>query len=165
MTEPYGSTAIRGLIFAPGVVLQKRTPYVQVLANRGLFSGTWNTKITVEGATIDVNQCSAGHDENSPMFGNRGQVSFCRIRNLMVRNFNCLNLHGPQYGFQIAAFENVVLDGFEIRGAKDGIHVNAGRKFVIRNGTLETGDDGPRAYRRRLGFIGACGRRYRGRTD
>jgi hypothetical protein len=36
----------------------------------------------------------------------------------------------------------VVLDGFEIRGAKDGIHVNAGRKFVIRNGTLETGDDG-----------------------
>jgi hypothetical protein len=130
------------LVFAPGVVLQKRTPYVHVLANRGLSNGTWNAKITVEGAAIDVNQCSSYHDENSPMFGNRGQVTFCRIRDLTVRNFSCLNLHGPQYGLQLAAFENVVLDGFEIRGAKDGIHVNAGRKFVIRNGTLETGDDG-----------------------
>ena len=35
-----------------------------------------------------------------------------------------------------------MLDGFEIRGAKDGVHINAGRKFVVRNGTVETGDDG-----------------------
>ena len=129
------------LIFAPGVVLQKRTPYVHVLANRGLATAMWDTDITVEGATIDVNAFSVTHDENSTMFGNRGQVAFCHIRDLTVRKFTCLNLHGVQYGFQIAAFENVVLDGFEIRGKKDGVHVNAGRKFVIRNGTLETGDD------------------------
>ena len=130
------------LIFAPGVVLQKRTPYVHVLANRGLLTATWDRNITVEGATIDVNAFSSAYRDDSPLFGNRGQMSFCLIRNLTVRNFVCLNLHGAQYGFQIAAFENVVLDGFEIRGAKDGVHVNAGRKFVIRNGTLETGDDG-----------------------
>jgi len=130
------------LIFAPGVVLQKRTPYVHVLANRGLVTATWDTDITVEGATIDVNEFTAVHGEDSPLFGNRGQVAFCRIRDLTARKFTCLNLHGAQYGFQIAAFENVVLDGFEIRGKKDGVHINAGRKFVIRNGTLETGDDG-----------------------
>jgi len=130
------------LIFAPGVVLQKQTPYVHVLANRGLLSATWNSNITVEGATIDVNAFSATHDENSLMFGNRGQIAFCRIRDLTVRKFTCLNLEGAQFGVQIAAFENVVLDGFEIRGKKDGVHVNSGRKFVIRNGTLETGDDG-----------------------
>ena len=130
------------LIFAPGVVLQKQTPYVHVLANRGLLTSTWNTNIVVEGATIDVNAFSATHDENSPMFGNRGQIAFCRIRDLTVRKFTCLNLYGAQFGVQIAAFENVVLDGFEIRGKKDGVHLNAGRKFVVRNGTLETGDDG-----------------------
>ena len=130
------------LIFGPGVVLQKQAAYVHVLANRGLANWKWDANITVEGARIDVNDFSAGHDENSPMFGNRGQISFCRIRNLTVRSFTCLNLHGPQYGYHIAMFENSILDGFEIRGAKDGVHVNAGRKFVIRNGTLETGDDG-----------------------
>ncbi len=130
------------LTFGPGVVLQKQGTFVHVLANRGLATWTWDTNIVVEGARIDVNGVSAGHDENSPMFGNRGQVSFCRIRNLAVRDFTCLNLHGPQYGYHIAMFENAILDGFEIRGAKDGVHVNAGRKFVIRNGTLETGDDG-----------------------
>ncbi len=130
------------LVFSPGAVLQKRAAYVHVLANRGLAAWTWQTNIVIEGATVDVNSFSAGHDENSPMFGNRGQVSFCRVRHLTVRNFSCLNLHGGQYGFQIAAFENVVLDGFEIRGQKDGVHINAGRKFAVRNGTLETGDDG-----------------------
>lgn len=130
------------LVFTPGAVLQKQGAFVHVLANRGLGTGTWNTNIVIEGATIDVNGVSAGHDENSPMFGNRGQVSFFHVRNLAVRDFTCLNLHGAQYGFQVAAFENVVLDGFEIRGAKDGVHINAGRKFAIRNGTLETGDDG-----------------------
>jgi hypothetical protein len=130
------------LIFAPGVVLQKQAAYVHVLANRGLTSWKWDSNITIEGATIDVNGRSAGHDENSPAFGNRGQASFCRIRNLTVRGFTCLNLFGGQYGFQLAAFENVVLDGFEIRGKKDGVHINAGRKFVVRNGIVETGDDG-----------------------
>lgn len=130
------------LIFAHGVVLQKQAAYVHVLANRGLAAGKWDANIVVEGVRIDVNNMSAVHAEDSPMFGNRGQISFSRIRNLTVRDFTCLNLHGPQYAFQIATFENVVLDGFEIRGAKDGVHVNAGRKFVVRNGTLETGDDG-----------------------
>jgi len=130
------------LVFTPGAVLQKQAAYVHVLANRGLASWTWDTNIVVEGASIDVNAFSSGHNENSPMFGNRGQVAFCRIRDLTVRNFTLLNLVGAQFGLQLAAFENVVLDGFEIRGKKDGVHINAGRKFVIRNGTLETGDDG-----------------------
>lgn len=130
------------LIFTPGAVLQKEGSFVHVLANRGLATGTWNTNIFIEGLTIDVNGVSAGHAEDSPMFGNRGQLSFFHIRDLTVRDFTCLNLHGGQYGFQVAAFENIVLDGFEIRGKKDGVHINAGRKFAIRNGTLETGDDG-----------------------
>ena len=130
------------LVFGPGVVLQKQKKFVHVLANRGLQSRKWDANITVEGVRIDVNEFSLTHDENSPMFGHRGQISFSHIRNLTVRDFTCLNLHGNQYAFQIATFENVILDGFEIRGAKDGVHINAGRKFVVRNGTVETGDDG-----------------------
>jgi hypothetical protein len=130
------------LAFAPGVVLRKESAYVHVLANRGLSTWVWNTNLVVEGLTIDVNNFSSGHNEVSPMYGNRGQLSFCRIRDLTVRQFTCRNLHGAQFGFQLAAFENMVLDGFEIRGKKDGVHINAGRKFVIRNGTVETHDDG-----------------------
>ncbi len=130
------------LVFTPGAVLQKQAAYVHVLANRGLESWAWNTNVVVEGATIDVNQFSSGHNENSPMFGNRGQVAFCRIRDLTVRKLTLLGLVGAQYGFQLAAFENVILDEFEIRGKKDGVHINTGRKFVVRNGTVETGDDG-----------------------
>jgi hypothetical protein len=130
------------LVFGPGVVLQKRGEFVHVLANRGLQAREWNANITVEGVRIDVNEFSLTHDENSPMFGHRGQIFFSHIRNLTVRDFVCLNLHGNQYAFQIATFENIVLDGFGIRGAKDGVHINAGRKFVVRNGTVETDDDG-----------------------
>jgi len=130
------------LTFVPGAVLQKRSAYVQMLANRGLLTGTWDTNIVIEGAMIDVNEFGARHSVDSPIRGTHGQVSFFRIRDLTVRNFICRNLDAIQYGFQISAFENVVLEGFEIRGKKDGVHINAGRKFVVRNGVLETGDDG-----------------------
>ncbi|MBO7684997.1 MAG: hypothetical protein J6V72_01345, partial [Kiritimatiellae bacterium] len=39
-------------------------------------------------------------------------------------------------------FDGIVVDGFVIRGGKDGIHLNRGKNFVVRNGVLRTLDDG-----------------------
>lgn len=128
--------------FAPGVVLQKRASYANILVNRGAFDYSWNTNITVRGLRISVNgfQSIPGPDSAAP--GLRGQFALYHVRHARVYDFTCLDIEGGQYCFHIAGFEDVILDGFEIRGKKDGVHVNAGRNFAIRNGILETGDDG-----------------------
>ena len=128
--------------FAPGVILQKRAAYANILVNRGAFQYAWNTNITVRGLRISVNgfQSIPGPDSAAP--GLRGQFALYHVRHARIYDFTCLDIEGGQYCFQIAGFEDVILDGFEIRGKKDGVHVNAGKCFAIRNGILETGDDG-----------------------
>ena len=49
---------------------------------------------------------------------------------------------GSQYCIQIAGFDGVLIERFNIQGGKDGIHLNYGRNFVIRDGKLCTYDDG-----------------------
>ncbi len=128
--------------FGPGVVLQKRAAYANILVNRGAFEYSWNTNITVRGLRISVNgfQSIPGPDSAAP--GLRGQFALYRVRHARIYDFSCLDMEGGQYCFHIAGFEDVILDGFDIRGKKDGVHVNAGRNFAIRNGVLQTGDDG-----------------------
>lgn len=130
------------LSFGGGVVLQKATRYSNVLVNRGAWLGTTNRDITVRGLYIRVN----GNDCMPPMesraAGLRGHFAFYHIERLRVFDYRILDVMGGQYAFHIADFDDVILDGFDVRGNKDGIHVNAGRRFVVRNGITCTGDDG-----------------------
>jgi len=130
------------LEFAPGTVLKKMKPYASVLLNRGALCYGMDSNIVVRNVEISVNQMQDfyGPDSNAP--GLRGHFAFYRVKNCEIYNFTCNDCEGGQYCWQIAEFDGILLDGFTIRGKKDGLHVNRGKNFILRNGVLRTGDDG-----------------------
>lgn len=130
------------LEFAKGVELRKDAKYAIVLANRGAHAGHWNTNLVVRGMTLRVNGNEQLVDPNGPAPGLHGQVSFFHVRNVRIEDFVCTDFTAYQYCIQVAGFEGFTVDGFDIRGKKDGVHLNAGRDFRIRNGVLCTYDDG-----------------------
>lgn len=126
--------------FADGVMLRKNAaakPFCHVLINSGAFTKTWNENIRVRGLHIIVN----GVDVRSEIYGLRGHLSFFYARNVKVENFKCLDLQSVQFCIQACTFENFSLDGAEIRGLKDGVHLGRGRNFRISNCIFETYDD------------------------
>lgn len=130
------------LSFGADVVLQKAARYSNVLVNRGAWLGTTNRDITVQGLHIRVNGNDLMPPLESKAAGLRGHFAFYHMQRLRVFDYRILDVMGGQYAFHIADFDDVILDGFDVRGNKDGIHVNAGKRFVIRNGITCTGDDG-----------------------
>lgn len=130
------------LEFAEGVVLSKTTAYANVLANRGAFFGGRNRNIVIRGANIATNGRENVPPDRSRAAGLRGLIGFYGIDNLELRDVTITGFGTRQYAVQIVDFDGLLIDGFELRGEKDGIHLNAGRNFVIRNGKLRTYDDG-----------------------
>ena len=133
------------LLCAKGVVFRKAARYAQVLANRGAFNYTTNCNIVISGLELRCGALDERQDENSNAPGLRGQIAFVRIRNVIVRDFVCTEygLQGSnQYCLQFVGFDNVLVENFDIRGGKDGIHFDYGRNFVVRHGKLRTNDDG-----------------------
>ena len=130
------------LEFAPGTVLVKTAKYPNVIVNRGAYTGVRNRNITVRHLGIRVNGCEAMPPEDSPAKFLRGQLAFCRMDNAKVYDFTCTDIGNHQYCVQFVDFDGVLVDGFDVRGEKDGFHFNYGRNFTVRNGVLSTGDDG-----------------------
>jgi len=130
------------LEFAPGTVLKKMARYANVIVNRGAFNYGCDSNIVVRNLDISVNgmQSANGPDSNAP--GLRGHFAFYRVKNAKCYNFTCNDCEGSQYCWQAVDYDGLLLDGFTIRGRKDGVHLNRGRNFVVRNGVLRTGDDG-----------------------
>ena len=126
----------------PGVTFRRAASYPNMFVNRGAWNYHSNSNITVRGLHISVNNMGQTPGNDTPCPGLRGQVAFYNVSRIRVYDFKCLDLTAGQYCIHFAGFEDIIMDGFEIRGKKDGIHLNAGRVFAIRNGFLETGDDG-----------------------
>ncbi len=129
------------LLFGEGVVLEKTGRYSFVLANRGALTRTWNRDIRIDGLHIRVNGVDCIPAEGHPCYGLRGHLTLFCVRNAAITRFRCLDLARGQFTIHVCAFENLLIDGFEIRGMKDGLHIGAGRTFAIRNGLCETFDD------------------------
>ncbi|MDE5525707.1 hypothetical protein [Elizabethkingia meningoseptica] len=130
------------IIFGAGVILRKAAYYDFVLINRGAATRTWNENITVENLTISYNGYDwMEKDPNSPFYGLRGFLTFWFIRKLKVKNYTCKNYSDGQWALQIADFYDFIVDGVEIDGHKDGIHLGRGKKFVIRNVKSKCYDD------------------------
>lgn len=129
------------LTAADGVVLKKDGSYVHVLLNRGAETGEWNENIELDNIQIATSGISNGWQPGDLLFGLRGQVAFFRVRNLYLSNFKCLDVCGGQYALHICAFDNVTVNGYEIRGDKDGIHIGAGRGIYMAHGICQTFDD------------------------
>lgn len=126
---------------SPGVVFRKAARYSFVLANRGIRTREWNERVVLDGLEIACNGNVSLPPPADPAFGMRGLVSLFRVKGATVTNFRCVDLETPQFCLHVCTFENLLVDGFEIRGNKDGVHLGPGKGFVIRNGVCQTGDD------------------------
>lgn len=129
------------LIIGDGVILQKDEVYLAVFVNRGALTHTTNYNITIRGLTISVNGNETTIDKTNPLYGNLGHVSFNCVENLRLYNTRILDIGITQWGVQVCSFFNLIIDDYEMRGNKDGIHLGRGDKFLISNGVNETYDD------------------------
>ena len=127
---------------ADGVVFEKAKKYANVFANRGAFGPYRNHDITLRGVTILAKGFETVPGVDSPAKGLRGQIGFYGIDRLKIFNVRLDDYKKSQYAVQIVDFDGLLIDGFVLYGDKDGIHLNCGRNFVIRNGRLRTYDDG-----------------------
>lgn len=134
------------LIFAEGVQLRRQpskngisTP---VLLNRGYRTATYNKNISIIGLHIDCNGVeNEEYGFDSSCIGLRAHVGMIFVRDLVVRDYECIGLLKEDYGIQVSAFENVLIENVFCEGDKDGVHLGWGRNFVIRHGKFRTFDD------------------------
>lgn len=109
------------------------------LLNRGIFTGEWNERIRIEGLHLIVNGVDLTH--HAVYSGLRGHLAFLKVRDLVIRDYECCNLLLLGYGLHICSFENILLEKIHIEGDKDGIHLSDGRTFIIRDSIFRTYDD------------------------
>ncbi|HUV97497.1 MAG TPA: hypothetical protein VMV98_08520, partial [Acidobacteriaceae bacterium] len=129
------------LLFGNNVFIQKvaeQAPFTHVLLNKGALTKTWDHHITVSGLQLIVNGVDVRHWK---VYGLHGQMAFFYVKDLHIDHFRCLDLGRVQYAIQVCTFEDLVVDDVRIEGGKDGIHLGRGKRFTLRNGTFETGDD------------------------
>ncbi len=131
------------LLFDPGITIKrsdaeaKNHPFI---VNRGTFTNKWNHNIRIEGLHLITNHVDPDHFSIYP--GLRGHLAFLRIRDLVIRDYECLDLTKLGYGIHVCSFENLLFEQLHIEGDKDGVHLSDGRNFVIRDSRIGTSDDG-----------------------
>lgn len=129
------------LLFGSGVVVKKvaeEGPFTHVLLNRGALTKTWDEHIRVSGLNLIVNGVDVRKWE---VYGLHGQVAFFYVKDLQIDHFRCLDLGRAQYAIHVCTFEDILIENVRIEGDKDGVHLGRGKRFTIRDGTFETGDD------------------------
>ena len=126
----------------PGVVFQRTRKYPNMFVNRAAYEGGVNRNITIRNLEVSVNGFEELPGLETKCFGLRGNVAFFHVKNVKVLGYVCRDMEARCYAIHFSDFDGFVLDGFEILGKKDGVHLNGGKNFVIRNGVLRTGDDG-----------------------
>ncbi len=115
-----------------------------VFANKGAFTRTYNKNISITGLRLIANGMEPSYDnqlDESMVTGLRGHLAFFYIRNLIIRDFEMLDLGHAAFGIQICTFENALLENIHIEGMKDAVHFGKGSKFVVRHGIFRTFDD------------------------
>jgi len=130
------------LTFGAGVFLKKvaeQGPFSHVLLNKGALTRTYDEHIRVDGLQIIVNGIDVRLFKEA--YGLHGQLAFFYVKDLRITRFRCLDLGTQQYGIQVCTFEDLLIDDVVIKGKKDGVHLGRGKRFVIRNGIFQTGDD------------------------
>ena len=134
------------LIFKKGVSLRrqpsktgKNTP---VFLNRGCDSGTYNHDIKIIGLHLDCNGVEdLDYGFDAKRIGLRAHIGMIYINNLTVQDYSCIGLLKEDYGIQISAFKNILLEDLFFEGDKDGVHLGWGKDFIIRRGKFRTFDD------------------------
>jgi hypothetical protein len=129
------------LLFGSNVFVKKvaeNGPFTHVLLNKGALTKTWDHHITVSGLQLIVNGVDV---RNWLVYGLHGQVAFFYVKDLRIEHLRCLDGGKAQYIIHVCTFEDILIDDVRIEGSKDGVHLGRGKRFTIRNGVFETGDD------------------------
>lgn len=127
------------LLMCIGVIFKKTGYYSNVLLNSGALTKTYDENIEVAGLQIEVN----GVDNLTTLLvdGLRGQLSFFYVKNLILRDFKCLDLGIGQFCIHIVTWERVYFNNIHIEGEKDGIDLGPGHDFLGENIIFKTYDD------------------------
>ena len=115
-----------------------------VFINKGAYTRTYNKNIKISGLKLICNEIASNeyHTKSKKLIlGLRAQLSFFYVKNLVIEDFECLDLPAKDYCIQICTFEDVVLERLRIEGLKDAVHFGTGSKFVVRHGLFRTFDD------------------------
>ena len=136
------------LIFGENVYIKRVTDSQNkfgrfMFVNSGALDGTYNENIKIKGlkALPNGNLDATAVRDISAEAGLRGLVVMARIKNLVIEDFQVIDLNYVQYSAQIAFFENVRIENVRIETAKDGLHFGTGNGFIIRNCYFLTNDD------------------------
>ena len=125
-----------------GVVFEREGTFFNVFINTGASTATYNERITLDGFYLNVPQEGLEQfDFDSPTMGLRGLIAFAFVRELTIKNLIIRSVDDFQYMVHINKAERVIIEHFDIRGEKDGIHVSSLYDFVIRDGVFQTTDD------------------------
>ncbi len=129
------------LVFGNNVFIKKVAepdPFTHVLLNKGALTKTYDEHITVSGLQLIVN----GIDVRKwQVYGLHGQIAFFYVKDLRIEHFRCLDGGRAQYIIHVCTFEDITIEDIRIEGAKDGVHLGRDKRFTIRDGRFETGDD------------------------
>lgn len=128
-----------------GVIFTREGTYFNIFINTSatIGNGSYNENITIDGLNLNITQQGlTDMDFDSPSFGLRGLVGFSFVKKLVLRRLTIYSVDSYQFGLHICKSEQVVVDGFDIRLEKDGIHVGSLKEFVFSNGIISTDDDG-----------------------
>ena len=115
-----------------------------VFINRGAYTKTYNENITITGLKLICNDVIASSEipsSEKTILGLLGHCSFFYVKNLKIRNFECLDLPKKNYCIHICTFENAELENLHIEGLKDAVHFGRGKNFSVKHGVFRTFDD------------------------
>ncbi len=127
------------LEFGEGVFLQRAACYSYTLVNKGAFTRTYDRNIKISGMKLVCNNFDQSYPQKIP--GLNAHVAFFYVTDLVIRDFQCLDLPHKGFCLQICTFENIRLENLRIEGMKDAVHLGNGRRFTIRHGIFRTFDD------------------------
>lgn len=112
--------------------------FSHVILNKGALTKTWNKNIVIRGLEICVNKMDYC---DWKVFGLRGHLAFFYVKDLRIERFRCLDVERGQYCVHVCTFEDLLIEDIHVTGKKDGVHLGTGKRFVIRDGVFNTGDD------------------------
>lgn len=109
-----------------------------LFVNRGAYTREYDRHIGIYGLKLVTGGVDIGRQE---IVGINAQLSFFYIKDLVIVDFECLDLGRNGFGIQMCTFENVLLENLRIAGMKDAVHFGPGRRFSLRHGLFCTFDD------------------------
>ena len=115
-----------------------------VFINRGAYTKTYNENIFIGGLKLICNGIISSPEMKSSsrrIFGLNGHCSFFYVKNLTIRDFECLDLPKQNYCIHICTFENAKVENICVKGMKDAVHFGRGKHFSVRHGKFCTFDD------------------------